>query len=120
MIVALFWMFVFPVILGWWVTRTIRRRNGTGLTRTVQTVIILSFLALTLAAFQSMYLHGGAILSPARNIHAFGPDGAKDEIWTQFLIVFPLTLLGLGLSFLRRKARTHPNRALSQAKGTRP
>ncbi|MBY5935425.1 hypothetical protein KUV51_20630 [Tateyamaria omphalii] len=120
MMVALFWMLIFPVIVGWWVARSIRRRYGTGRIRIMQTMIILSFLALTLAAFQAMYLHGGAILSPARNIHAFGPDGATDEIWSQFLIVFPLTLLGLGLSFLRRQGQADPGGASPQAKGTRP
>lgn len=120
MIVALFWMLVFPVILGWWVARTIRRQYGTGRTRILQTVIILSFLALSLAAFQAMYLYGGGILSPARNIHAFGPDGATDEIWSQFLIVFPLTLLGHGLSFFRRKGQADPSSTFPQEKRTRP
>lgn len=117
MIVALFWLLVFPVIVGWWVARVIRRRYGTGRTRVMQMVIILSFLALTLAAFQAMYLHGGAILSPARNIHAFGPDSATDEIWSQFLIVFPLTLLGLGLSFIRRNSQAGTT---AQLTGKRP
>lgn len=110
----IFWIFVFPVILGWWVARRVWRRYGTAHPRTVQVLVFIAMIALVLAAFQAMILHNGAILSPARNLHAFGPDGAMDEIWAQFFVVYPLTLLGVGLSRLRRKQSTDPNAFLAR------
>jgi uncharacterized membrane protein YfcA len=93
---VLLWFICFPVFLGSLLGSVIAKRFGTNKT------------SWFLGAFQALYLHQGAILAPTTNIHAFGPDGANNEIWAQVVIVWPLMFIGALVSFWVSNRRNAP------------
>lgn len=97
--VFIFWFTCFPTIVGVLLGRVIAKRFGTTKTRTAQLMVVIFCASWFLSAFQALYLHQGAILNPGKNVHAFGPDGANNEIWSQMALVWPLMCLGGFVAF---------------------
>lgn len=93
-----FTILTLPILLGWTVGWFIGKRPGPRHVRWGQLFVVvvgLSFLHAVVAAF---VVNGGKFRS-YHMLHAFGPDGPRDEIYAQWIMSFVLVALVAAMTF---------------------